>query len=224
MTGTPIKEPKKVIIAIDGPSGAGKGTVAHYLAQKFNFKILDTGLLYRALAKEALQQGLTTDQPQQIMELAQRITIESTTENGLRSEEVAAMASKIAVIPEVRAVLNNLQRDFAHADPGDFAGIILDGRDIGTVICPDADCKIYLTADQEIRALRRMQQEGNICAVKVQEMMVERDKRDSSRNTAPLNAAKDAYIIDTSHLSIDEVCQKAAYYVQKSCLPDTMSA
>jgi len=215
---------KKVIIAIDGPSGAGKGTVAHYLAKKFNLKILDTGLLYRALAKSAIGQGLNDQDTHQIIDLAKSITINHTQQDGLRDEAVAGLASKIAAIPEVREILNTLQRDFAHSNPGNQAGVILDGRDIGTVICPEADCKIYLTADQEIRALRRTQQEGNICQIEVQRLMSERDKRDSTRQTAPLNAAKDAYIIDTTHLTIDEVCQKASYYVQKSCLPGTLSA
>ncbi len=215
---------KKVIIAIDGPSGAGKGTVAHYLADKFNLKILDTGLLYRALAKIALAQGLDETKTDDIIALADTIRTDDVTQEGLRDEAVAAMASKIAAIPQVREILNTLQRDFAYGDPGDQAGVILDGRDIGTVICPDADCKIYLTADQEIRAARRMRQEGNVCQIEVQRLMSERDKRDSTRKSAPLNAAEDAYIIDTTHLTIDEVCQKASYYVQNSCLPGTLTA
>jgi cytidylate kinase len=218
------KDQKKVIIAIDGPSGAGKGTVAHYLANKFNLKILDTGLLYRVVAKIALQQKLEPDQHEALVEITRTVTVDDVTQEGLRSEEVAAMASKIAIIPAIRNILNQVQRDFAVSDPGDHMGVILDGRDIGTVIYPDADCKIYLTADQEIRALRRMKQESKACQLDIQRMMAERDKRDSSRTTAPLNVAKDAYLIDTTYLTIDEVCEKAAYYVQNSCFRSTMTA
>ncbi len=218
------KKAKKVIIAIDGPSGAGKGTVAHYLADTFKLKILDTGLLYRVLAKLTLAKELNELMTEAIVELAKVVKIEDVNQAGLRDETVAAMASKIAAIPQVREILNTLQRDFAYGDPGEHAGVILDGRDIGSVICPDADCKIYLTADQEIRAVRRMKQEGNVCQIEVQRLMSERDKRDSNRQSAPLNAADDAYIIDTTHLTVDEVCQKASYYVQKSCLPGTLTA
>jgi CMP/dCMP kinase len=213
-----------VIIAIDGPSGAGKGTVARYLADQFNLKSLDTGLLYRVVAKYSLQQGLTPDQPTEILKIAQTISVDDVNQEGLRGEEVAARASQIAVIPDVRAVLNQIQRDFAHADLDHYAGVILDGRDIGTAICPDADCKLYLTADPETRALRRLQQEGQTCPATVQKMMADRDQRDTMRPAAPLAMAKDAYLLDTTYLTIDEACQKASYYIQNSCLQGTRSA
>lgn len=204
-----------MIIAIDGPSGAGKGTVAAYLAEKYNLHKLDTGLLYRALASKMLEQDIKVSNEKTILSLANQITLEDTHRPGLKTEAVAGLASQIAVIGDVRETLNRLQRDFAHGTHKGYDGVILDGRDIGTVICPEADVKIYLTASQEIRAFRRAKEESAGCQQTITKMMEERDQRDFSRETAPLNAAKDAIIIDTSNLSIDELCQKAAYYIEK---------
>jgi cytidylate kinase len=204
-----------VIIAIDGPSGAGKGTVAAYLAEKYNLRKLDTGLLYRALAVRMLEQGIPFSDEPLILELAQEITLEDTFQEGLKTETVAALASKIAVIPSVRDILNRLQRNFIKGEHEGYDGIVLDGRDIGTVICPDADLKIYLTASQGVRTLRRLKQEEVVMEGPLAAMMMERDQRDSSRKEAPLNVAKDAIVIDTSHLSIDEVCLKVSHYIEK---------
>ncbi len=203
-----------MIIAIDGPSGAGKGTVAAYLAAKFNLHKLDTGLFYRALASLMIEQNISPTEVEKIITLAEYITLEDTNRPGLRTEVVAALASKIAVIPQVREIMNRHQRDFAQKKHEGYDGVILDGRDIGTVICPDADIKIFLTASQEVRALRRAKEEAVGCHKALTKMMEERDQRDFSRESAPLNAAKDAIIIDTSHLSIDELCEKAAYYIE----------
>lgn len=209
-----------MIITIDGPSGAGKGTVAKYLADKFNLKKLDTGLLYRALAQRIIQNhgSFTPEIHTQVIELAHQITLEDVNLPGLRTEEVASLASKIAVIPEVREILANLQRQFAYDDPSPYQGVILDGRDIGTVICPDAPCKIYLTARDDIRVERRHQQLNTVNQEKVKNFLKERDNRDQSRAVAPLAAAPDAYIIDTSDLTIDQVCSMAAYYVFNNCV------
>ena len=204
-----------MIIAIDGPSGAGKGTVAAFLAAKYNLHKLDTGFLYRALASKMLEQNISVADEASIMELARGIVLEDTHRPGLKTEIVAGLASQIAVIPGVREIMNHLQREFAQGKHAGYDGVILDGRDIGTVICPDAHVKIYLTASQEVRALRRAKEESAGCTVTITKMMEERDQRDFSRETAPLNAAKDAIIIDTSNLSIDELCQKAAYYIEK---------
>lgn len=207
-----------MIITIDGPAGAGKGTVAAFLAEKFNLKKLDTGLLYRALAKKIIEMGLDpVENRPEIIELAKQINVESTKEEGLRTEKVANMASVIATCPQIREILNQIQRDFAHANPHPYLGVILDGRDIGTVICPDADCKIFLTASSEVRAMRRNSQIGGTVHshAEISKVMTERDERDQKRTIAPLSAAENAYIIDTTHLTINEVCSKAAYYVEQ---------
>lgn len=206
-----------LIITIDGPSGAGKGTVAKYLAEKYNLKKLDTGLMYRALAKKVMESQSRPDDKVKIIMLAKSITVESTEEEGLRAEEVANMASIIASIPEVREILNQLQRDFAHSDPSPYKGVVMDGRDIGTVICPDANCKIFLTANSEVRALRRKVQ-VNACEhqhAEISKIMLERDHRDQTRATAPLQASENAHIIDTTHLTIEAVCSRAACYVDQ---------
>lgn len=206
-----------LIITIDGPSGAGKGTVAKYLAEKYNLKKLDTGLLYRALAKKVVDNQVDIAQKEAVINLAKAITVESTEEEGLRTEEVANMASKIASIPEVRDILNQLQRDFAYSDPSPFNGVVMDGRDIGTVICPEANCKIFLTASSEVRALRRKIQVGGSehQLNEISKIMSERDNRDQNRTVAPLQASGNAHIIDTSHLTIEAVCSRAAYYVDQ---------
>ncbi len=209
-----------MIITIDGPSGAGKGTVAKYLAERFNLKKLDTGLLYRALAQRIIHhyESLDFENHDLIIELAQKITIEDVNLPGLRTEEVASLASQIATIPEVREILGKLQRQFAYSSPSPYQGVILDGRDIGTVICPDASCKIYLTARDEIRVERRHLQLNSAAAEKVKDFMKVRDQRDQSRSVAPLAAAPDAYIIDTSDLTIEQVCSMAANYILNNCL------
>lgn len=214
-----------MIITIDGPSGAGKGTVAEFLATRYNLHKLDTGLLYRALASILLEHQIEPEDVNSIVDLAQKIRIEDTKRDGLRTEIVAALASKIAVIPEVRSILNQIQRDFAYGKHEGFRGTILDGRDIGTVICPESPCKIYLTASQEVRANRRSKEEvmnkAPLSSDNIKNMMEERDRRDSTRSVAPLNAAPDAFLIDTSYLTIDEVCERAAYYIENFCFKTT---
>lgn len=209
-----------MIITIDGPSGAGKGTVAQYLADKFHLKKLDTGLLYRALAQRLIQKSyaLTPEFHDKIIELAKEITLEDVTLPNLRCEEVAAMASKVAVIPEIRSILSDLQKQFAYSSPHPYQGVILDGRDIGTVICPDAPCKIYLTARDDIRVGRRQRELNTSTQDKIKNFMTERDHRDQSRAVAPMIIPEDAYVIDTSDLTIDQVCSMAANYILNNCL------
>ena len=186
----------KEAIAIDGPAAAGKGTIARAVAAHFGVPHLDTGLLYRATGARVLD-GETPEQA------ARNLTPEDLTRDGLRTAEAGQAASRVAAIPEVRAALVRFQRDFA-ARPG---GAVLDGRDIGTVICPDAGAKLYVTASDAARAHRRWL-ELTAAGQEINEAHVladlrERDARDSARETAPLKAAEDAVVIDTSEMSIE---------------------
>ncbi len=213
-----------MIIAIDGPAGAGKGTISGYLAMKFDLLHLDTGLLYRALAKAVITKKVDPHNPKAIADIARTIRIEDVQDPDLRGEEIAAIASQVAVIAEVRNTLNDLQRRFCASVKPPYQGAILDGRDIGTVICPDAACKLFITARPEIRNQRRlletqMSSEPDSEAVsRMTQKIAERDARDCARKIAPLTPAPDAFIIDTSDLTIEQACTRAAQYVAGHCL------
>ncbi len=204
-----------MIIAIDGPAAAGKGTLARALAEEFGYAFLDTGSLYRATALRVLRGGIDPADAQAAAAEAMALTSDDLTDPALREEQTGEMASKIAVVPEVRAALLEYQRNFAKTPPNGAGGAILDGRDIGTVVCPDADCKIFVTASDEARAHRRWLEisargeavlEANVLAD-----MRQRDARDAERATAPLKPAEDAHLLDTSKLDID-----AAYVAAKA--------
>ena len=204
-----MTRPKTRIIAVDGPAGAGKGTVARRLAAHLGFAYLDTGLLYRAVGMKVLAQGGDPSHPEQAAAAARALTPVDLEGAGLRSDEAAVAASQVAAIPDVRAALLAFQRAFAASPGEDAAGAVLDGRDIGTVVCPDADIKVFLTASLEVRAARRLQElrQRGLTAIhgEVLRDMQERDRRDATRAVAPLAAAKDAFVIDTSDLDRDAV-------------------
>jgi len=204
----------KFTVAIDGPAAAGKGTISKAVAQAFGFAHLDTGLLYRAVGSKILMLGdhaLTTEMA---VTVARKLTPEDLLDENLRSSEVAQAASRVAVIPEVREILLDFQREFSRRD----GGAVLDGRDIGTVICPDANVKLFITANAEIRAERRfLELDGKGHDVSRSGVLVDviaRDKRDSERATAPLIAAVDAVVIDTSEMSIEHAVDVAKSVVE----------
>jgi CMP/dCMP kinase len=213
-----------MIIAIDGPAGAGKGTISQYLAMKFDLLYLDTGLLYRVLAKVVILEKVDPTDSIAVSNIARTIKAEDTNDYELRGEDIAAVASQVAVFNEVRAILNELQRNFCRSVTAPYKGALLDGRDIGTVVFPNADCKLFITARPEVRNQRRllethMRSDASIEVVSsISQKIAERDRRDTTRQIAPLTPAPDAIIIDTSDLTIDEACTKAALYVEERLL------
>ncbi|MCC5955217.1 MAG: (d)CMP kinase [Natronohydrobacter sp.] len=182
-------------VAIDGPAAAGKGTISRAVAAQFGLAHLDTGLLYRAV-------GMKGGDP---VMAARNLTPEDLARPDLRSMAAGEAASRVAVIPEVRAALVAFQREFAQRD----GGAVLDGRDIGTVICPDAEIKLFVTASAEVRAERRFAEIGEGTFAEVLEQVRARDARDMGRADAPLRPAEDAVILDTSDLSIEDAVARA---------------
>jgi len=195
-------------VAIDGPAAAGKGTIARGVADAFGFVHLDTGLLYRAVGRRTLEGTPATI-------AASTLRIRDLSRTDLRTPDVAEAASKAAAMPEVREALLSFQRDFASRD----GGAVLDGRDIGTVICPNADVKLFVTASPEIRAHRRwleLTQAGlDITEAQVLENVLGRDTRDRDRADAPLKPAEDAIQFDTSEVNIEEALAKATGIVRR---------
>jgi cytidylate kinase len=192
-----------VIIAVDGPAAAGKGTIARALAQHFGYHFLDTGTLYRRVGLALLE---TSDDPRNVkaaVAIAQNLNSHPYSDLELRTEAVGAAASIVAVIPEVRTALLAYQRNFADQLPG----AVLDGRDIGTIVCPNADVKLFITASPEVRARRRLAELQTYGADVTFEVVLQeirqRDERDRTRAVAPLVPAADAVIIDTSEMTVD---------------------
>jgi len=202
-------------VAIDGPAAAGKGTVARAVAQAFGFAHLDTGLLYRAVGVQALADGRGVLDPHWAAELARRLTPEALERDDLRSARAGQAASKVAALPEVRKALLAFQKGFARRE----GGAVLDGRDIGTVICPEAEAKLYVTASDEVRAARRAAELGREDVAAVLADLRARDARDAGREVAPMAAAADALLLDTSALSIDAAVAEAVAFVKSRFEP-----
>jgi CMP/dCMP kinase len=204
-----------LVIAIDGPAASGKGTLARRLAAHFGLPHLDTGLLYRATACALLDEGLRLDDIDAAVAAARGLSLTDFDDQRLRTREMGEAASVVAALPEVRAELIDLQRRFAQ----NAEGAVLDGRDIGTVICPDAPVKIFVTASAEKRAQRRaLELAGRGEKADYQSILADvkkRDERDSARSVAPLKPAEDAATLDTSELDIEGSFQAALAIVEK---------
>ena len=203
-----------MIIAIDGPAGSGKGTLGKRLAAHYGLRHLDTGLIYRAVAKALIDGGKNPNDVAAAASAAKALDPSLFDEVALKTHSIGEAASIVSAMPEVRAALVVLQRDFAAEPPG----AVLDGRDIGTVICPNADVKIFVTAKPEVRARRRAAeyrtQGRNIDESDVLADIISRDKRDQSRAAAPLKQAPDAHLLDTTHLDIDAAFRAAVAIVE----------
>lgn len=209
-----------MIITIDGPAAAGKGTVSAFLADKYKLAYFDTGMVYRAVGLQMVLTNYDVNNEDKAEQIAKELTfpkmMELSKHKDFRSDVGGQAASIVSAHPKVRAALLKMQQNFAlkpvFADGTPANGVVYDGRDTGTVVCPNAELKFFITASTEVRARRRYKEfvEKGISTSydKVLQDMIARDKRDSSRATAPLKPADDAVIIDTSDLSIDEVLQK----------------
>ena len=209
-----------MIIAVDGSAASGKGTLAKRLALHFDLAHLDTGSLYRALGLHLLRSGVTAENAEENKAAAAVASLDLGLADSpeIRTDAVAGMASVIAAMPAVRSAFTKLQRDFA-TDPPHGGGAVLDGRDIGSVILPDADFKFFIDADLEVRADRRtreLQAKGQSVMFRdVLEDMRDRDKRDRERTTAPLKAADDAFVIDTSTIDADRAFTLAVNHIAR---------
>jgi CMP/dCMP kinase len=208
-----------VIVAIDGPAASGKGTLARRLAAHFDFAFLDTGLLYRAAALHLAEAACVAEDAEAAEAAARRVSAADLADPQLRGEAIGQLASAVAVIPAVRQALLQFQRDFAAHPPDGKAGAVLDGRDIGTVVCPDADAKLFVTASLEERTRRRVKElrERGVEAIyeAVLQDMQDRDARDSQRRAAPLRPADDAFVLDTTNLDADAAFAAARDYVAR---------
>jgi len=204
-----------MIIAIDGPSASGKGTIGARVAYHFGFHHLDTGLLYRAVAQKLIAQSKSLDDISEAVQLVETMPFTELDDKFLGAPEIGTAASKIATNSRLRAALVGRQREFAEQEPGS----VLVGRDIGSVICPDAEIKIYLTADIDVRVRRRGDQLGvkDLEARRqIRDGILDRDRRDMNRDVAPLRQADDARLLDTTDLDIETAFRAAVAIVEGS--------
>ena len=208
-----------MIIAIDGPSASGKGTLSKRLAAYLGFAHLDTGKIYRAVGYQVVRQGGDPEDEATALAVARELDPTTLSDPELSSDEAALAASKVAQMNAVRDVLLQFQRDFAKSPPGGASGAVLDGRDIGTVVCPKAPVKLYVVASAEVRAERRhkeMLERGETSIyLRVLQDMKDRDDRDSNRSVSPLKPANDALILDTSELDADQAFRAALSEIEK---------
>ncbi|MBL4600442.1 MAG: (d)CMP kinase [Rhizobiaceae bacterium] len=205
-----------LVIAIDGPAASGKGTLARQLGEHLNLPHFDTGLTYRAVAYALLQANLPLDDEELAVKTAANLDLSKLDRNILSAHEIGTAASKIAVMSRVRQILVEAQRKFAMTPPG----AIMDGRDIGTVVCPDATIKFYVTASPEIRAKRRydeiIQNGKSADYEEIFADILKRDERDMGRKDSPLRPAEDAHLLDTSKMSIENAFQKAIDLIEQA--------
>ncbi len=210
---------QNLLIAIDGPSSSGKGTIAKKIAAHFNLPCLNTGALYRAIAYLALDNHLDLEKDaEKIIPLCKKIIELDLESPNLHNEEIGRSASIVAVNPDIRKAIFDLQRNFAIDGIKNNGGAVLEGRDIGTVICPDANYKFFIIADAEVRATRRFNQikdrDKNADYNLILEQLRKRDEQDKNRTTSPLKKADDAIEIDTSQMNVEEVFQKLLSYIK----------
>jgi cytidylate kinase len=222
-----MSQPRKLVIAIDGPAGSGKSTIAARLARRFGYTNLESGAMYRALALKALEQHVPLDDADALRRLAENSNIEleprgegnrvvldgCDVSQRIREADVTLAASQVSVHPRVRQVMVARQREL-----GANGGVVMEGRDIGTAVFPNADVKIFLDADPDVRAGRRVLQNGSHTTEEAQRVQAEiaaRDQRDRTRATSPLIAASDAVVVDTTDKTIDEVVEAVDRIVKK---------
>ena len=204
-----------MIIAIDGPAASGKGTLARLIAVHYGLKYLDTGALYRAVARDTLRAGHDLEHAQQAAQAARHLDALSLDDPGLKDRGVGEKASIVATHPEVRSALLDYQRQFGHGGKG----AVIDGRDIGTVVCPGADAKLFVTASLGVRARRRFlenQAKGeDVTEAQVRTIIANRDARDAERTTAPMAKAADADLLDTTELAIEAAFEAAIALIER---------